>query len=80
MKYENPEVCSQLLQQEFFHIMLKMMTQLNKSVKAEELPKVLKFAKKAAAYCSDVVREDIQVKENEESSKFWNQVYHLNNQ
>lgn len=77
MNYENPEACSQVLQQEFFNLMLKMMTQMNKPVKAEELNKVLKYAKKAAAYCSDVVRNDIRVTQDEESSRFWNQVYHL---
>lgn len=78
MKYENPEACSQALQQEFFNIMLKMMTQMNKPVRAEELNKVLKYAKKAAAYCSDVVRNDIRIIDHEEASKFWNQVYHIN--
>jgi len=79
MKYENPEACSQSIQQEFFNIMLKMMTQLNKPIKAQELDKVLKFAKKASAYCADVVRTDPKIMDNEEASKFWNQVFHLNN-
>lgn len=79
MKYENPEACSQTLQIEYFNLMLKMLTQLGKSVKAEELNKVLKFAKKAASYAADVVRTEPQVEGNEDSSKFWNQVYHLNN-
>lgn len=78
MKYENPDACSQVIQTEFFNLMLKMMTQLNKSVKAEELAKVLKFAKKAAQYTADVVRTDPQVESNEEASKFWNHIYHSN--
>lgn len=80
MKYENPEACSQTIQLEYFNLMLKMMTQMGKTVRAEELTKVLKFAKKAAAYCADVVRNDQAVLENEEAQLFWNKVYHTSNE
>lgn len=79
MKYENPEACSQSIELEYFNRMLKMLTQLNKSVKVDELPKVLKFAKKMSAYTADVVRNDIAVTQDEDATKFWNQVYHLSN-
>lgn len=79
MKYENPEACSQSINLEFFNLMLKMMTQLGKPIRAEELPKVLKFAKKASAYAANVVRTDIAVSQDENATKFWNQVYHLSN-
>ena len=76
MKYENPEVCSQALQQYFFDEILKMMSSLNKPIKVQELDKILKYAKKYASYCSDVVRNDPRVDGDEDASKFWNAVHH----
>lgn len=79
MKYENPEACAQSINLEFFNLMLKMLTQMGKPVRAEELPKVLKFARKATSYSANIVRTDIAVSQNQEATQFWNQVYHLNN-
>ena len=80
MKYENPQACVQAMQIEFFNMTLKMMTQMNRSVKVDELPKVLKFAKKVSSHCADIVRNDILIQNDEEACKFWNSVYHLNNE
>jgi len=80
MKYENPEACSQSMQLQFFNMFLKMMTQMGKSVRAEELPKVLKHAKSATTYCCDIIRNDISILNNEEAEIFWNKVYHLSNE
>ena len=80
MKYENPEACVQAMRTEFFNMALKMMTQMNRSVKVEELPKVLKFAKKVSSHCADIVRNDILIQNDEEACKFWNSVYHSTNE
>lgn len=79
MKYENPEACSQSIELEYFNQILKMLTQMGKPIRAEELSKVLKFAKKMSAYTADVVRNDMAVTQDEDATKFWNQVYHLSN-